>query len=146
MLKRLLKWGIPLAIVAGGAWLVTNPGVTWLHGWLVAQAETGNSEYTELGLTHLGGFLLGTLRYDQAGAVLEDLMRLYPEGEHMWYNRYRLALVREKQGRWREAVAILDEVIAHKAAADADERIPGSKVLRLRRDKLAAMHSLEPAG
>lgn len=146
MLKRLLKWGIPLAIVAGSVWLVTDPGVAWLHDYLVARAESGNGQYTELGLTHLGGFLLGTLRYDLAAAVLEDVMRLYPDGEHTWYNRYRLALVREKQGRHRDAVAILDEVIAQKAEDQADERIPSSKVLRLRRDKLAALHELEPVG
>ena len=139
-----LKWPIIIIVVVGLGWLLTSPGINFMHKKFTAAqpgADPKVDQANEAGLTNLAGFLIKTFRYKKAGAVLDDALRLYPEGANAWYNLYRKAKCEEKAGRYQEAVNILKDLMDQNANAQ-DSRVPSADVLKLRRDKLLETHNL----
>jgi len=138
------KWPLILAAVFLLGWLLTNPGVSFVHQRLRDRPVGESAEAdkaTEAGLTRLGWFLIRTFRYKKAQEVLDDAIDLYPEGENVLLNYYRLAKVEEKLGNYVESVRILrylEDIDAHSMNSD----VPESSNLKLRADKIMELHDL----
>lgn len=138
------KWPLIIIFVFLVGWLLTNPGVNFMHQRLVDRPVGESAEAdkaTEAGLTRLGWFLIRTFRYQKARQVLDDAIDLYPNGENVLLNHYRLAKVEEKLGNYAEAVRLLrylEDIDAH----SHDPDVPESSNLKLRADKIMEMHDL----
>jgi tetratricopeptide (TPR) repeat protein len=139
---RWLKWVVLVLVLAGLAVLASDYGVDRLHARFVEGAEDETPKANESKLTHLGNFLLKTFRYERAEEVLEDALRLYPEGENQYYNQYLLSLVKEELGKAQETVELLEPLIENNVHQELDERVPEKKVLELRRNRLVRDHEL----
>lgn len=140
------KWIVLIGIVLALGWLVTEPGISYLHRRFSADpgGDARRAEMNEAGLSRLGGFLMMTLRFSWAERVFEDALRLYPEGKNSRYNLYRLAKMKEKRGDYRASVRILARLMAENAHA-IDDRVPTNDVLTLRRNTLIETHELDEA-
>ncbi|HQH52842.1 MAG TPA: hypothetical protein PKY01_10490 [Candidatus Hydrogenedentes bacterium] len=140
------KWPIIILIVIGVFWLLSSPGINFLHKKFTSVKPGEDAKVdkaTEAGLSRLGGFLIKTFRYEKGYEVLTDACNMYPEGvgANYWYNQYRMAKCLEKMDRVREALQILDFLYANDIHA-VDERVPPQDVLKLRLDKLQEIHGL----
>lgn len=143
-----LKWPLIIIVLVGGYWLLTDPGVRFLHGKFT-EGQVGvdpkQDEFNEAGLSKLAGFLMLTFRYASAELVLKDAIDRYPEGKNVLHNRYRLAKCVEKQGRYEECIELL-AALRDMDAHQLDDRVPEVDVLNLRIDKLAETHELGEVG
>jgi len=139
-----LKWPIIIVVVIGAIWLTTSGGTDFMFKRLI-KAEVGQDpdkdRTDEAGLTKLGGFLIKTFQYENAQQVLSSAVSRYPEGESVWYNRYRMVKCAEKLKNYRQAVDILEELMQFQAYT-YDSRVPKHDILRLRADKLIELHEL----
>ena len=141
-----LKWPILVVVVVGIGFLFTNPGVNYLHNKFTQPPDDPKkAEANEAALSKLGGFCMKTFRYKKAEAVFQDALQLYPQGKNSLYNYYRLVKIKEKLGKYPEAVNILADLIAQNAHAQ-DDRVPERANLDLRRNKLLETHSLGEIG
>lgn len=144
-----LKWPLIIGVVAVGIWLVSSSGVNFMFKRFTAtpvdQQDAKTQEAYEVGLTRLGGFLIKTFRYKKAEEVLNETLNRYPEGANALYNEYRLAKCVEKQRRYAECVAILQQLRDMQAHA-IDPRVPDADVLQLRIDKIGEVNELGEVG
>jgi len=143
-----LKWPIVIAVVLGLGWLMTSPGIDYLHRKFTRDPgdDLNKAEMNEAGLSRLGGFLLMTFRYEKAQAVLEDALDLYPDGKNYYFNYFRLARVKENLGDYQAACDILKDLMDSKAHYNFDQRVPNNDVLSLRRNRLLETHELGVIG
>ncbi|MEA3366307.1 MAG: hypothetical protein U9Q79_11770 [Candidatus Hydrogenedentes bacterium] len=138
------KWPIIILLVIGVFWLLSSPGINFLHKKFTSVTPGEDAKMdkaAEAGLSRLGGFLIKTFRYEKGFQVLTDASTMYPEGANYWYNQYRMAKCLEKMDRVNEALQILDGLYAENIHA-VDERVPPRDVLKLRIDKLQEVHGL----
>ncbi|MCP4642757.1 MAG: hypothetical protein GY851_20085 [bacterium] len=139
-----LKWPLIIGVVALGIFLISDPGVNWIHQRYLSYTpgvDVSKNEANEAGLSRLGGFLLKTFRYEKAQTVFNDALRLYPEGETRYYNLYRKAKCAEKLNNITESVRLLRQ-LQKMDAHSLDERVPEPANLKLRADKLMEMNDL----
>jgi hypothetical protein len=146
-----LKWPLIILIVVAVGWFVTDGGTSYVINQL-KQHTPGEDEsadrLNEASLSRMAGFLIWTFRYQKADEVLTYLTQTYVPArgaEDYWYNLYRLALCKEKQGQYPLAVSILRD-LAHRNANSQDSRVPGFDVLRLRSEKLMETHGFGEVG
>lgn len=140
-----LKWPIVGLVVLGAFWLVSSGGVNYMYNNFTRDTpgvDAAKDASNEAGLTRLGNFLLKTLRYDMAEKTLRTAVERYPQGANVYLNYYRLVKLAEKRGDYREAVAILEDLIALDAHA-RDDRVPPNENLRMRADTLAEVHEMK---
>lgn len=133
-----------IVVVIGAGWLVTSGGVNWQikkYTEATPGADTERDALDEKGLSKVGGFLLGTLRYERAAAVYETAIERYPNGENVWWNLYQLARCQEKLERYEDAVRNLD-ILRTQDADSFDERVPDFDNLNLRIQKLVEIHEI----
>lgn len=137
-----LKWLVIILVVVGVGWLFTSGGINYMDKKFSGPAaDPEMAKVNEAGLSKLGGFLLGTFRYDRARDVFERAIHTYPQGDNALYNYYRLVKCYEKLGRYRDAadtLGYLSNIDAH----TKDDRVPESSNLDLRRAKLIEVHEL----
>lgn len=141
------KFPVIILVIFGLGWLVSAGGVNYMHKKFAVEAgeDEKQNELNEAGLSRLAGFLLKTLRYEQGGKVLEDSIRLYPNGKNALFNQYRLARSYEKQTKYQEALFLLDGLWKMEAH-QYDDRIAPNNALKLRMEKLAETHELGQVG
>ncbi len=138
-----LKWLVIILVIVGVIWLFTSGGVNYMENkFSQPAADDAAAVVNEAGLSKLGGFLLGTFRYDRARQVFEKAVDGYPEGANYYYNYYRLVKCYEKLGRYQDAVDVLADLSARDAHT-IDERVPESSNLDLRCGKLIEIHELQ---
>lgn len=136
----------PLIIVAviGGGWLLTSGGVNWQFKKYTEATPGQDVEQDvldEKGLSKLGGFLLGTLRFERASEVYEKAIERYPNGANIWWNYYQLARCYEKMEKYKEAVELLS-YLSNEDGDSYDERVPNRDNLDLRIQKLVEVHEI----
>lgn len=139
-----LKWPIIILVVVGAGWLLTAPGINYMHTRFTSGqpgVDPARDLRNEAGLSRLGGFLVKTFRYEKGYQVLNDACTLYPGGPNFWNNQYRMAKCLEKMGNYHGAVQTLQMLMGNNANA-IDARVPGFDVLKLRTDKLIEVHGL----
>jgi hypothetical protein len=141
------KFPIIILVIVGIGWLLSSGGVTYMHNKFAVEAgeDEKQNELNEAGLTRLAGFLMSTLRYQKGGEILEDAIRLYPNGKNALYNQYRLAKSYEKQTDYERCLGLLNELWLMDAH-QYDDRIADNDALRLRMEKLAETHELGQVG
>jgi tetratricopeptide (TPR) repeat protein len=139
-----LKWPVIILVVVGIGWLLSSAGVDYMYRQFTSDqpgVDAERDKVNEAGLSKLGGYLLMTLRYDQAYKVFRTAIERYPQGKNRYYNLYRSAKCAEKMGRYQESVNVLTDMMNRDVHA-MDERVPGYEVLKLRTDKLIEVHDL----
>lgn len=142
------KWPLIIAVVAGAIWLITDPGVKFMVKQFTKDqpgVDPKRDELNEAGLTRVALFLMQTFRYASAEKVINEAITRFPQGKNFLVNRYRLAKCVEKQGRYDECIAILQQ-LRDMDAHQYDDRIPERDVLNLRIDKLAEVHEIGEVG
>ena len=138
-----LKWLVIILVVLGVGWLFTSGGVNYMEKkFSRPAADDAAAVVNEAGLSKLGGFLLGTFRYDRARGVFEKAVATYPEGKNAYYNYYRLVKCYEKLGRYQQAADTLADLSGWDAHS-IDPRVPEASNLDLRRAKLVEVHELK---
>ena len=143
-----LKWPLIVALVVGVGWLLSEGGVNYMHKKFTSVApgqDLNADKMNEEGLTRLGNFLLKTFRWEKALRVLEDAVRIYPDGDNALYNEYRMAKCAEKLGDYGRSVDILGHLVDIEAST-VDVRVPSNNHLNLRRTKLMETHQLGEIG
>ena len=145
-----LKWPIIIVVVALVVFLLSSPGINYLHNRYLQDPgeDAALAAKNEAGLTRLAALLMRTFRYAYAYEVAGDAVRLYPEGEHAVLNRYRQARMAEKLGRPDEAVSILMEVqgVVASAAPGAFQDVPTVDGLQHKIDELNELHEMGEVG
>ena len=139
-----LKWPLAIIIVVAVVWLGSDQGVSWAESRLSQTVPGENAEAdlrAEAGLSRLGGVLMRTFRYTRAEQVFEKALSRYPSGPNNLYNTYRLAKAKEKQGKYADAVRLLEQLMRANAHA-TDPRVANNDILRLRTDKLIEVHDV----
>ena len=144
-----LKWPIIIVVVVGIGWLLTSPGVDYMHRKFTQDPgdDAQKAKAYDAGLSRLGGYLMMTFQFGKAETVLHDALLLYGPngqfgvGENHYFNYYRLATVKEHLNKIRESVDILGDLMDVNAR-QYDVRVPEIDVLNLRRNKLIEMHEL----
>ncbi|MCL4219581.1 MAG: tetratricopeptide repeat protein [Candidatus Hydrogenedentes bacterium] len=143
-----LKWPILIVVLIGVGWLISDPGISFLHTRYTSVepgVDAAKDVKNEAGLTKLGGFLMSTMRLTRASTCFEDARRLYPDGKNYWWNTYRLAECQERLGNPRKAITLYEELIRY-TAREEDNRILENDALQLRVDKLLELHELGEIG
>ena len=141
------KFPIIILVIGGFGWLVSSGGVNYMHKKFAVEAseDEDQNKVNEAGLTRVAGFLLKTLRYGKGAEVLEDAIRLYPNGENALYNQYRLAKAYEKQQQYEKTLFLLNGLYQMEAS-QYDDRIAPNDALKLRMEKLAETHEMGQVG
>lgn len=140
-----LKWPVIIVAVVGVGWLFTEGGTNYIYkSSIEAQpgADPDQDKVDESRLTSLATYLMTIFRYEKAKQVLESAYKRYPEGEHAWYNYYRLARMEEKLKNYQRAADIIHE-LWQKDAKQFDDRIPPKPELHLRLQTLIEVHGLK---
>jgi len=154
-----LKWPIIIAIVFGGAWLLSEGGVNYMEKRFTKDTPGQDAQVDkvdEAGLSRLGGYLMLTFRYKRADQILQKCAQRYPNGANFWHNLYRRAKLQEKLAdgesdaekkkmHYQASLDILKKLIQVNAH-EKDSRVPDNDVLRLRAEKLAEVHELGEIG
>jgi len=143
------KFPIIILVIGGLGWLVSSGGVNYMHKKFAVEAteDEKQNEVNEAGLSRVAGFLMKTLRYEKGGKVLEDAIRLYPNGKNALYNQYRLAKSLEKQANYEGAIFLLVGLVElDPDAYTYDDRIAPDDAIKLRVDKLRETHELGQVG
>ena len=139
-----LKWPFIIALVVLAGWLLSNGGVNYMYGNFIDDPVGVSAEKdaaNESGLSRLGGYCLRLFKYDKAMVIFQTALERYPEGNHRWYNQYRMAKCAEKMGNPAQAVSLLQVLIAANAS-QFDNRVPTNENLQLRVEKLIEVNDL----
>ncbi len=143
------KFPIIIIVIFGIGWLLSAGGVSFMHKKFAVEAgeDENQNKINEAGLSGVAGYLLITFRYEKGGKVLEDAIRLYPDGKNALYNQYRLARAYEKQTEYEKAIFLLATLVALDPDAHTyDDRIAPDDAIKLRVDKLRETHELGQVG
>lgn len=138
-----LKWPCIIAVVVGGAWLMTSGGVNFMYNRFTDDAvgvDANADKVNEAGLSRLGGYCLKTFQYEKAMMIFQTACDRYPQGANLYYNQYRMAKCAEKMDNFPEAVALLRGLIQVNAN-QIDDRVPINDNLKARSDKLEELEN-----
>jgi tetratricopeptide (TPR) repeat protein len=130
LLEPARNWAAREALLRRG--VAANPDWPHANGFLAeALAETGRLQeaagYAQAataqdrpGQNWQGDgaiILVGAGRISEADAAYAEMVKLWPHSPDDWYLRY---LIRIEEGRWGDALAVLDEPVAAQVMAPAD--------------------------
>ena len=140
-----LKWPIIVLVVALFFWLLSSAGVNYMFNKFTSGTpgvDAAVDARNEAGLTHLGNYLMKTLRYAKAEEVIQRAVDDYPNGANIYMNMYRLARLAEKREDYKRSAEILQYLIDEDAPSK-NKHLVSVEILQARLEKLIAVHELD---